>query len=174
MSERLRGKTVFITGAASGIGRASAPLFAGEGARVVACDINADGGEEAAEAIRKDGGDAEFVPADVTDEHAVAQAFRLATGRYGPPDVLYNCAGGSTDDDAAVHELSVDTLDQVLRVDLRSVMLCSPTLTFSFADYPFATGSPEDIAYVALFLASGESRMISAQTIVADGGLGSY
>lgn len=255
MSERLRGKTVFITGAASGIGRASAPLFAEEGARVVACDINADGGEEVAEAIRKDGGDAEFVPADVTDEHAVAQAFRLATGRYGPPDVLYNCAGGSTDDDAAVHELSVDTLDQVLRVDLRSVMLCSraaiplmadrgggsiinmssfvafrgvfdihayisakgalvsltramagryakdgirvnaiapgialseraaarmksgniaSTLTFSFADYPFATGSPEDIAYVALFLASDESRMISAQTIVADGGLGSY
>jgi NAD(P)-dependent dehydrogenase (short-subunit alcohol dehydrogenase family) len=50
----------------------------------------------------------------------------------------------------------------------------APTLTFRFEDYPFATGSPEDIANVALFLASDESRMISAQTIVADGGLSSY
>jgi NAD(P)-dependent dehydrogenase (short-subunit alcohol dehydrogenase family) len=50
----------------------------------------------------------------------------------------------------------------------------APTLTFRFEDYPFATGRPEDIANVALFLASDESRMISAQTIVADGGLSSY
>lgn len=255
MSERLGGKTAFITGAASGIGRASAVMFASQGARVVACDINADGGQEVTAAIRDAGGDAGFVRADVTDEQAVAQAFEQATSRYGPPDVLYNCAGGSTNDDAAVDELSVDTLDQVLRVELRSVMLCSraaiplmtgrgsgsiinmssfvafrgvfnihayisakgalvsltramagryardgirvnaiapgialseraaarmksgniaPTLTFSFEDYPFATGTPEDIASVALFLASDESRMITAQTIVADGGLGSY
>jgi len=125
MTDRLRGKTALITGAASGIGRASALLFAAEGARIVACDINAGGGEDVAQAIRQAGGDAEFVHADVTDEQAVARAFATATGRYGPPDVLHNCAGGSTDDDAAVHELSIDTLDHVLRVDLRSVVLCS-------------------------------------------------
>jgi NAD(P)-dependent dehydrogenase (short-subunit alcohol dehydrogenase family) len=125
MTDRLRGKTAFITGAASGIGRASALLFAAEGARMVACDINADGGEDVAQAIRQGGGDAEFIHADVTDEQAVARAFAVAADRYGPPDVLHNCAGGSTDDDAATGELSVDTLDRVLRVDLRSVILCS-------------------------------------------------
>lgn len=112
MTDRLRGKTAFITGAASGIGRASALLFAAEGARVVACDVNADGGQDVAHAIRTGGGDAE---GDI-----------------------------------------------------------APTLTFRFEDYPFATGRPEDIANVALFLASDESRMISAQTIVADGGPSSY
>lgn len=61
MTGRLRGKTAFITGAASGIGRACALLFAGEGARVVACDINADGGEGVAQAIRKTGGDAHWL-----------------------------------------------------------------------------------------------------------------
>ena len=61
----------------------------------------------------------------MTDEQAVARAFAAAADRYGPPNVLHNCAGGSTNDDAAVHELSVDTLDHVLRVDLRSVILCS-------------------------------------------------
>jgi NAD(P)-dependent dehydrogenase (short-subunit alcohol dehydrogenase family) len=153
------------------------------------------------------------INADVTDEQAAAAAFAAAADRYGPPDVPHNCAGGSTDDDAAVGGLSVDTLDHVLRVDLRSVVLVSltrskagryardgirvnaiapgialseraaarlasgniaPTLTFRFEDYPFATGRPEDIANIALFLASGESRMITAQTIMADGGLSSY
>jgi NAD(P)-dependent dehydrogenase (short-subunit alcohol dehydrogenase family) len=125
MTDRLRGKTAFITGAASGIGRASALLFAAEGARIAACDINAAGGEDVAQAIRQGGGDAQFLQADVTDEQAVARAFAAAADRYGPPDVLHNCAGGSTDDDAATGELSVDTLDRVLRVDLRSVILCS-------------------------------------------------
>lgn len=56
MTDRLRGKTAFITGAASGIGRASALLFAAEGARIAACDINAAGGEDVAQAIRQGGG----------------------------------------------------------------------------------------------------------------------
>lgn len=255
MSDRLKDRLAVITGGASGIGRASAILFAVEGARVVVCDVDLGAGEEVCEGIRAVGGRAWFRATDVTDEQAVADTFRWVDENAGSVDVLYNCAGGSTNDDAPVERLSIDTLDHVLRLELRSVMLCSReavprmrshgsgailnmasfvafrgvfdihayiaskgalvsltramaasnaphnirvnaiapgialseraaarikeanvagAMTFKWSDYPFAMGTPDDIANVALFLASDESRMITGQTIVADGGLSSY
>lgn len=255
MTDRLAGKIAFITGGASGIGRASALLFAREGARVVVVDLNVEAGEQVVAEVRANGHEAAFQPCDVTNEQAVAEAFTLADHNFGPTDVLYNCAGGSTANDAAVDQLDIGVLETTLRHEVRSAVVCSrealrrmlpnrrgsiinmssfvafrgvfnihayiagkgalvsltramagsyakegvrvnaiapgvalserarrriaepnvaATMTFTWDDYPFAMGEPEDIANVALFLASDESRMITAQTIVADGGLGSY
>ncbi len=89
------GKVAFITGAASGIGRATANRLAQDGAHIVIADINDEGGHAAAEDInRKYGkGRATFVNANVTSEEAVASAFRQAVLTYGGIDVLVNNAG---------------------------------------------------------------------------------
>ena len=70
---RLNGKVAIVTGAGSGIGRASAMLFAREGASVAASDINEERGEETVAAIRREGGEAFFAKADVSDARQVAR-----------------------------------------------------------------------------------------------------
>ncbi len=65
-SKELAGKVALVTGAASGIGRATALLFAREGAKVLVTDINVEGGNQTVQAIRKDGGEALFVEADIS------------------------------------------------------------------------------------------------------------
>jgi rhamnulose-1-phosphate aldolase/alcohol dehydrogenase len=89
------GKVVFITGAASGIGKATAFRLAADGAHVVIADINADGGKAAADELQKKYGKgrATFVPCNVTDESAVIAAFEAAVLTYGGIDVVINNAG---------------------------------------------------------------------------------
>lgn len=255
MPGRLDGKTALITGGASGIGRASALLFAGEGARVAIADINESDGERTADEVRSAGGQAWFYKTDVTSEESIEQMYAAFDRDAGDLRILYNCAGGSTDADSDVTGLEVKTIEHVLNLELVSAMLCSrrgiprviaagggsvinmssfvafrgvfdihaytaakgalvaltrsmagsyakdgvrvnaiapgvalteraaarmragniaPVMPFSWDDYPFGRGRAEDIAAVALFLASDESRMVNAQTILADGGLGAY
>src|SRR4051812_5944782 len=90
--DRLRGKTALVTGAASGIGKATAILFASEGARVVATDLDPSG-EEVAAAIVRRGGEAIFLRHDVSDEASWAGALRRVPEAFGPLDVLVNNAG---------------------------------------------------------------------------------
>ncbi|RWZ67936.1 SDR family oxidoreductase [Labedella populi] len=90
---RLEGRAAFITGAASGIGRAQALLFAREGARVVVADLDADGAERVAAQIRTEGGDAVSTGIDITDEESVATAIAFAVDAYGTIDTLSNTAG---------------------------------------------------------------------------------
>jgi len=92
MTGRLPGKVAIVTGAASGIGAATAVRFAAEGARVVVNDVDAAGGERVAEAIRSSGGDALFLQADMGDYAAVSALIEDVTGRYGRLDVLHNNA----------------------------------------------------------------------------------
>jgi rhamnulose-1-phosphate aldolase/alcohol dehydrogenase len=89
------GKVAFITGAASGIGRATAFRFAADGAHVVIADINQEQGEKVAEELNKKFGfrRAMFVRTDVTDEAAVQESFRQAVLAYGGVDILVNNAG---------------------------------------------------------------------------------
>ncbi|MDZ4770272.1 MAG: bifunctional aldolase/short-chain dehydrogenase [Chloroflexota bacterium] len=89
------GKVVLITGAASGIGRATAYRLAQDGAHVVVADINADGGQETVAEIEKRTGKgrAIFAHTDVTDENAVVDSFRRAVMTYGGVDVVVNNAG---------------------------------------------------------------------------------
>lgn len=249
---RLADRVALVTGAGSGIGRASALRFAAEGARVVLADIDAERGEAAAEAVRAAGGDARFVRTDVTREASVERCVAEAVGAYGRLDVLFNCAGGSLATDAPITEVDLAVYEHTLSLDLKGTMLCcrhgipelvragggsvinassvvalrggypmhvyasakGAILSFTRAiagtyggqrvranaicpgvvlseriqqrfgpdaqgttldeGHPFAIGRPEDIANVALFLASDESRMVTGAVIPADGGLSAY
>ena len=90
---RLAGKIVFTTGAGSGIGRAAAALFAGEGATVVSCDIDEARGEETVAAVKKAGGTAWFVKADVASEASMEAAMGAVDERHGALHVIYANAG---------------------------------------------------------------------------------
>lgn len=93
MSKRLIDKVAVITGTAGGIGRASAIVFAKEGAKVVAADINSMGGRETVEMIKSEEGEAIFVPTDVSKESDAKNLIIAARERYGRIDILFNIAG---------------------------------------------------------------------------------
>ncbi|WP_276353261.1 SDR family NAD(P)-dependent oxidoreductase [Cohnella caldifontis] len=120
---RLKNKVAVITGAGSGIGRRTAERFAEEGAAVVIGEINAEAGEQAAEAIRSAGGEAAFVRVDVTDPASAEAAAAFAMERYGRIDALFNNAGISGV--GALHELEPEQWDRVVSVNLRGVYLMS-------------------------------------------------
>jgi len=258
---RLAGKVALITGAGAGIARASARIFAREGARVVIAEIDVANGRAAEAEVRTAGGEALFVETDVTKDESVARSVAAAVSRFGGLHVLFNCAGGSLPTDAPVADVDLDVFEQTLALNLRGTFLCCrhaipeivragggsvvntssiaalrgdhplhayaaakgailsltralagrysqqgvrvnvicPGLVMterlrkrmgatreavessvrasnamSIAGHPFAIGEPEDIANVALFLASDESRMINAAVIPAEGGLSAY
>jgi NAD(P)-dependent dehydrogenase (short-subunit alcohol dehydrogenase family) len=117
------GKGVVITGAAAGIGRATALHLAAEGARVVVSDITEDAGQATAEDIRGGGGTAEFVACDVSDERSVDELISRSVGLLGGLDLAVNNAGiGHAPGE--LHELAVETWDRVMNVDLRGTFLC--------------------------------------------------
>ena len=89
------GKTIVITGAASGIGRATALIFAREGANVVCADVNAAGLREIAEAVRQAGARAVAVPTDVTSRRQVDELAARAIGEFGRVQFLFNSAGAA-------------------------------------------------------------------------------
>lgn len=89
----LKDKVSLITGGATGIGRASALLFAKEGSKVVIADINDAKGKETAGLIRKAGGEAVFVHTDVTSSADLAAMLKTAVSRFGGLDILFSNAG---------------------------------------------------------------------------------
>lgn len=114
---RLEGKRAIVTGAGSGIGRASAKLFAKEGARVLAVDVGAESVEATANMIREAGGDAIAMAADCGDETAVRAYVQRAIEAFGGIDVVYANAGISTPD-VPLFEQDVSVWQEVLRVNL--------------------------------------------------------
>jgi NAD(P)-dependent dehydrogenase (short-subunit alcohol dehydrogenase family) len=251
---RLANKVAVITGGGAGIGRASARMFAAEGAKVVVAEIDAASGEASA---REAGPSARFVRTDVTDEDSVKAMVRAALDAFGRIDVLLNCAGGSVAEDRHVTEVDLAVWERTIALDMKGPFLCcrhvipamlaqragsvvnfssvvalrgshyahvydtakggiiaftralagaySPKgiranaicpgviLTERIRDrfregnairfggmedvtsrYPFGVGPPEDIASVALFLASDESRMVNGAAIPAEGGMSAY
>jgi NAD(P)-dependent dehydrogenase (short-subunit alcohol dehydrogenase family) len=93
MGGLVEGKVVLVTGAASGIGRASALVFAREGAKVVACDIDEKGGDETLGLVREAGGEGEFLRTDVAREEQVEALVAYAVERFGRLDCAHNNAG---------------------------------------------------------------------------------
>jgi NAD(P)-dependent dehydrogenase (short-subunit alcohol dehydrogenase family) len=252
MAGRLEGKVALITGAGSGIGRASAIRFAEEGARIVVAEIDPTLGLGTVEAVRAAGGEACCFETDVTDEASVARCVEGAVAANGHLDVLFNCAGGSLASDAPITEVDWSVYRRTMSLDLEGTLLVCrhaipaliragggsvvnssslvalqgghPMHVYSSAkgailsftrsiagtyakqgiranaicpgivlserirsrfgeqaegatlgeDHPFGIGEPVDIANVALFLASDESRMVTGAMIPAEGGLSVY
>jgi NAD(P)-dependent dehydrogenase (short-subunit alcohol dehydrogenase family) len=256
---RLGSRVAFITGAGSGIARATALLFATEGARVVIAEVDEDSGQATETAVTQAGGEALFVPTDVTQSASVKGAIDAAIERFGALHIIFNCAGGSSPDDGSVVDTDPEVWRRTLELNLLGPMLCcrhgmpqligagggsiinvssvtalrgglagdmysatkgaiisltrslaargaehgvranaiapgtvltprvagrmgmtpddtvwSPPLIEFAARHPFSVGKPADVASIALFLATDESRLITGALIPAEGGITAY
>ncbi|MST34424.1 3-oxoacyl-ACP reductase [Acidimicrobiaceae bacterium USS-CC1] len=119
MTGRLEGKVAVITGAASGIGAASAVRFSDEGAKVVVADVDARAGQALADRI---GGS--YFEVDVTDAAGVEAMYDHALQRWGRLDVSFNNAGISPPEDDSILTTGLDAWRRVQEVNLTSVYLC--------------------------------------------------
>jgi NAD(P)-dependent dehydrogenase (short-subunit alcohol dehydrogenase family) len=260
---RLDGKVAFITGAGAGIAKASALVFAREGAKVAIAEINVAAGRAVERLVREAGGEALFIETDVTQDESVKRAVDATVAGFGALNVLMNCAGGSLQEDVPVHEMDLVVWQRTIAVNLlHPFLVCrhgiphlmkagggsiinltshiglmgsikpayaatkggivsfTKTLAAQYVEYgiranaiapgsvrterqikryenkdwmqaekpgaaarermvahklyPFSVSEPGDVAAIALFLASDESRMLTGTTIAADGGRSSY
>ncbi len=118
---RLDGKVALITGAASGMGKVAATLFAREGANVVVADVTDDAGTATVAEIEATGGRAIYVHADVSKAADADAMIAAATNRFGGLQVLYNNAGIFPADDGSVTETTEATWDRVMAINLKGV-----------------------------------------------------
>ena len=121
---RVEGKTIIVTGAAHGIGKATAQRLAEEGAAVAVVDMDDEAGQAVAEAITENGGTARYWHLDVTDEAAVEANFAEVADVFGSIDVLVNNAG-ITGVDKPTHELTKDEWNEVIDVNVNGVFYCT-------------------------------------------------
>ena len=260
---KLNGRVALLTGAGAGIAKATAKAFVREGAKVALLEINRDAGLAAEQEIRTQGGEVIFIETDVTKEEDMRRAVDRTVSTFGGLNILFNCAGGSLQEDVPVHEMSVDIWHRTMALNLLhpflscrfgiphlmaarqgsiinvashlglmgtekpayaaskgGIMSFTKTLAAQYVSYgiranaiaagqvrteraikrwenaewmlakqltpaarerqakqdlyPFSVGEPQDIAEIAVFLASDDSRMLTGTTLAADGGRSSY
>ncbi len=122
---RLMGKAAFLAGATSGIGAATARMFAAQGARVAITGRREAEGEAVAQSILDAGGEAIFVQMDVSEPDQVAGAIAATIAAFGRLDVIFSNAGGSSGADGPVTTGSLDEFWKKMQVDLYGTYLCS-------------------------------------------------
>ena len=120
---KLDGRVAIVTGAATGLGRGIAMLYAAEGADVAVLDRNGPGAETVAQAIRDLGRRSASVQVDVSDEASVKAAIAAAIAALGPPDILVNNAGIATV--SLLEDMQTAMWDEMIRVNLSSVFFCT-------------------------------------------------
>jgi NAD(P)-dependent dehydrogenase (short-subunit alcohol dehydrogenase family) len=116
-------KVVFVTGAASGIGRAAAEAFVKRGWATVLADLDVDAGQEV-EGQLGSLGECTFVPCDVTDDGSVRDAVAVAVATYGRLDAAFNAAGIDGDHDKRVADATMENWNRVIAVDLTGTFSC--------------------------------------------------
>ena len=123
MAGRLDGKVALVTGGGSGIGQATALIFAREGAKVVVADITVEGGEETVRQIQAAGGDATFVKTDVSKAAEVEALVNQTVETYGQLDCAFNNAGieGAA---KFTTECTEEEFDRTISVNVTGVWLC--------------------------------------------------
>ncbi len=123
MDKPMQGKAVIVTGAASGIGKCAALLFARNGAQVAVVDLDEKGGKETATAIVKEGGNAVFIGADVSQSEQVKNMVAKTVETYGKLDYAFNNAGVEAGL-FPLDEYSEETWDRAIDINLKGVWLC--------------------------------------------------
>ena len=117
------GKVALVTGAASGMGRATSRAFAAAGAAVLVADVNAEGGAETVEMITSNGGSAQFAPTDVSDAESVEAMVRAAVGAFGRLDCAVNNAA-IENESVPIAEADDANFDKIIAINLKGVYLC--------------------------------------------------
>ena len=123
MTGRLEGKVALITGGGSGIGEATVKRFVKEGAKVTVLDVVEDAGNRVVDEIKKAGGEALFVKADICDIAQVEDAVKRTLDKFGKLDVLVNNAGINRD--SLLKKMTMEQWDKVLAVNLKGTFVCS-------------------------------------------------
>jgi len=123
MSKQFEGKVALVTGAASGIGRASALAFARAGAKTVVADVVVEGGEETVRMIKAAGGDALFVRTDVSKAAEVETLIQQVVETYGRLDYAHNNAG-IEGEGAPTADCTEENWDRIININLKGVWLC--------------------------------------------------
>lgn len=157
---QMQGKTAVVTGAARGIGRASALALSRAGAAVCVSDINREGADETARQINEQGGNAIAVACDVTRAEDVAAMVKAAVEAFGRLDAAVNNAGIAGSFDKRLHEADDATFERVLAVNLRGVWHCMKAELKVML--PQARGSIVNIASVAGLIGAPKAAAYTA------------
>jgi 3-oxoacyl-[acyl-carrier protein] reductase len=121
---RLEGKVAIITGAASGLGKGTAVVFAKEGAKVVVADLNEEGAKEVARSICEQGGDAIGIKVDVTKAPEVDHLVKQTVQKYGKVDIMFANAGFPTPA-IPIEEVTEEYYDKLMGINLKGYFLCA-------------------------------------------------
>lgn len=153
---RLKDKVAVITGAASGIGEATAHLFVEEGAKVIIADIDREGGERVTRDLQEKGGESAFIPVDVSKEEEALRLGPFAMERFGAVHILVNNAGVRVY--GPITEASEESWDYILGVNLKGVAFCCKSV----------------IPFMAQSGGGSIVNISSANALVGRGGMGQY